>query len=50
MNRDTEKLLEKALAHLRLIVVEHNAGESRYLRWEVEAAQEFLKGLGIGDD
>ena len=50
MGIDTDKKLEIALAHLRFLIIEYEAGDSGYLMMEMESAKEFLKGLERTDD
>jgi hypothetical protein len=45
MGIDTDKKLEIALAHLRFLIIEYEAGDSGYLMMEMASAKEFLKGL-----
>ena len=47
---DTDKKLEIALAQLRFLIIEYEAGDSGYLRMEMASAKEFLKGLERTDD
>lgn len=46
----TKEDFDTLLEHLRFIIKEYEDGSSRYLRWEIQSAKEFLKELDGGWD